>query len=65
MSDSILQSVANDLGATNEQIEQAEELISVMKEAGEPVGELEAELINLKRRKEKWQQVLEQRGYSG
>jgi hypothetical protein len=60
----VLKSVAADIANINKSIAQAEELISALREAGEPVSEQESALRTLRIRKEKWERMLQARGYS-
>ena len=62
MSNEILQGAAQDLLEADSSIANAEELISAMKEAGEDVSELEANLRSVKMRKTKWERMLKARG---
>ncbi len=64
MANPVLESVAEDLKTITANLEQAEDLVSVMKEAGEPTQKLEQDIRQLKIRKEKWERVLNSRGIS-
>ena len=60
----VLKSVAADIATINTAIRNAEELIAALREAGESVTDQEASLRTLKIRKEKWERMLQARGYS-
>jgi len=60
----VLESVAEDLKVITEQIEKAKSMAGVAKEAGEDVSKLMRDIGTLEVRKNKWQRVLESRGYS-
>ena len=62
MASEVLKGVADDILAINNQISEAEELISAMKEAGEDTAALEADLNTLRIRKNKWERMLRNRG---
>lgn len=62
MANPILESISKDIQEVEAIIEQAEELISAAKEAGEDTKEMEAEMMLLKIRKTKWQRMLSARG---
>lgn len=62
MDNEILQNIAEDIKGVNDKIEEARDLISAMKEAGEETGELETELRKLVIRKTKWENMLHARG---
>ena len=59
----VLKSVAADIANINIMIRNAEELIAALREAGETVTDQEAALRTLKIRKEKWERMLQARGY--
>lgn len=65
MANEVLKGIAQDIKAVDVAIEEAEDLISAMKEAGEPIAELEMKLREGKIRKVKWLRMLENRGISG
>jgi len=58
----ILKTIASDIKDIDGIIEEAEELISAMKEAGEETHDQVASLQLLKVRKAKWQRMLQARG---
>lgn len=60
----VLASIAKDIGTINKAIADAQELISAMKDAGEPTATQESDLRALMIRKDKWQRMLESRGYT-
>ncbi len=62
MPNPILESIAQDIQKVNELIEQANELISAARDAGEDVHEMEAEMRVLELRKLKWERMLSTRG---
>ena len=62
MADEILKGIAADIKDVDIAIEEADNLLAAMKEAGETVTELETDLRDLKIRKVKWQKMLEARG---
>jgi hypothetical protein len=63
MASEVLESIAKDVATINVRIKEAQELIGAMQEAGEPTATLEADLRSLVIRKDKWQKMLEARGY--
>ena len=63
MASEILRGIAADIKDVQVAIDEAEDLIAAMKEAGETVTEMEAELRDLKIRKTKWERMLTARGY--
>lgn len=62
MANEVLKSIADDIRNINQSIQEAEELLSAMKEAGEDTSELQADLNNAKMRKERWERMLKARG---
>jgi len=62
MANEILETISKDIHEIDAIIVEAKELISAMKEAGEDVHELEAELRLLEVRKTKWERMLSARG---
>jgi len=62
MADPILESIAKDITEINQKIAQAKNLISAMKEAGEDVHEMVADIQTLEVRKVKWERMLHARG---
>jgi len=62
MASEILKTIASDIHDIDGIIEEAEELISAMKEAGEETHDQVASLQLLKVRKAKWQRMLQARG---
>jgi len=62
MADEALLQVRENLDRANEQIARAEYLISAMSEAGEDVTKLRQDLTSLKFRKNKWENMLKNRG---
>ncbi len=63
MSDVMFQRIAKDLGSIRAKFNEASDLINAMREAGEPTAELEGELRKLEVRKDKWERMLEARGF--
>ena len=63
MPNEILKGIAADIKDVQVAIDEAEDLIAAMKEAGESVTELESDLRDLKIRKVKWEKMLAARGY--
>jgi len=59
----ILKGIAADIKDVQVAIDEASDLISAMKEAGETVTEMETDLRDLKIRKIKWEKMLAARGY--
>ncbi len=62
MASEILQGIAGDIKDVQVAIDEADDLVSAMKEAGETVTELEATIRTLKTRKVKWENMLKSRG---
>lgn len=62
MPSEVLKTIAGDFKKVDPAIEEAEELIAAMKEAGEDVVSMESELRLLKIRKTKWTRMLKARG---
>jgi len=62
MADEILESIAKDVTEINQTITRVKGLISAMKEAGEDVHEVEADIRTLEVRKVKWERMLHARG---
>lgn len=62
MPNQILETIAKDIHEVDSIVEEAEELISAAKEAGEDTKEQEAAMMLLKVRKMKWQRMLQNRG---
>jgi len=62
MASEILQSIGSDIKEVNNKVEEARELISAMKEAGEETAQMETELRALIVRKTKWENMLHSRG---
>jgi len=62
MPSEVLKNVAQDFKRVQPAIEEAEELIKAMKEAGEDTAVMEAELRKLTIRKTKWERMLKARG---
>lgn len=65
MASQVLKDIASDFARVNPAIEEAEELIAAMREAGEDTATMEADLRGLKLRKTKWERMLKSRGLSG
>lgn len=63
MADDTLQIVRQNVDQVNESIKRAELLISVMREAGEDTTKLNQDLQSLKLRRDKWENMLKNRGY--
>lgn len=64
MSNEILSGIAVDIEKINENIIEARVLISAMKEAGEETAKLEGDLRTLEIRKQRWERMLENRGFA-
>jgi len=64
LANDILSSIAADIARITQQITQAKDLISAMREAGEPTSDMETQLFQLEVRKTKWENMLRARGYS-
>lgn len=62
MPSEVLKNIAKDFHQVQPAIDEAQELITAMKEAGEPTGDMEAELRALKIRQTKWSTMLKARG---
>jgi len=62
MASEILESIADDIKTVNNKIEEAQELISALKQAGEDTQQLETDLRLLIVRKTKWENMLRSRG---
>lgn len=62
MPSEILQNIAKDIQEVDSIIEEAKELISAAKEAGEDTHVMEADMRLLEIRKMKWQRMLSARG---
>lgn len=58
----MLENIAVTIGRVNKDIKQAQEAISIAREAGEDVSPLELSLRELIQKKDRWQKVLENRG---
>jgi hypothetical protein len=65
MPSQVLIDIASDFKRVEPAIEEAEELIKAMREAGEDTTTMEAELRTLKIRKGKWERMLKARGLTG
>lgn len=63
MSDQILGQIASDLKTVSSEIEKANSLISVMKDAGEDTAKVESDLRQLIIKRDKWARTLKDRGY--
>ena len=63
MGNEILKGIAADIKDVQIAIDEASDLISAMKEAGETVTDLETQIRDLKIRKIKWEKMLASRGY--
>ena len=64
MPNEILEGIAVDLKNVQGAIDEAEDLVSALKEAGEDVSEWETQIRSLKIRREKWRKMLDSRGVS-
>ena len=62
--DPVLQSVAEDIKNISRELGRAKTLVQVLKDAGEDVAKMEADIRNLEIRKKKWERVLSARGIS-
>ncbi len=60
----VLEGVAEDIKTISKELDRAKSLTTVLKEAGEDVSKVEADIRNLEIRKKKWERVLNARGYS-
>lgn len=60
----ILQGTADDLKEIQERIKDAEELIKVLREAGQDTIKVESDLKQAKIQYERWRKTLENRGYT-
>lgn len=58
----VLRGVAEDLKEIEPKIEAARDLVNAMREAGEDVTELQADIRDLEIRKRKWERMLSARG---
>ncbi len=63
MADDTLTIVRQNVDQVNESIKRAELLINVMREAGEDTTKLSQDLASLKIRRDKWENMLKNRGY--
>lgn len=63
MADDTLKIVRENVDQVNASITRAETLISVMREAGEDTTKLNQDLQSLKIRRDKWENMLKNRGY--
>ena len=63
MANEILEQLAKDIPKIDEQIKQAEEVISAMQEVGTSVVEQRSTLNKLKQDREKYYKMLQKRGY--
>lgn len=62
MANPILDTVARNINEITQKIEDAQELLNAMKEAGEEVFEYEQQLQQLRIKREKWSNMLKARG---
>ena len=62
MANEILKNIAGDILEVNTKIEEAQDLIGAMKEAGEDVSVMEVDLRKLIIRKNRWETMLRARG---
>ena len=62
MPSEVLKNIAEDFKRVDPAIQEAEELILAMREAGEDTVKMEAEIRTLKTRKTKWERMLKTRG---
>lgn len=62
MANQVLEGIAQDLPKIDAAIEEAEDLIAAMKEAGEDTSGMDAKLRDAKTRRTKWARMLEGRG---
>jgi len=62
MPSEVLKNIAEDFKKIDPAVNEAQELIDAMREAGEETAEMEAELRTLKTRKVKWERMLKARG---
>lgn len=65
MPSQVLKDIAEDFAKVEPAIEEAQELIDALREAGEDTTKMEAELRSLKTRKTKWERMLKNRGLTG
>ncbi len=62
MPSEVLKNIAKDFPQVQPAVDEARELITALKEAGEPTTDLETELRALIIRKKKWETMLKARG---
>lgn len=62
MPSQVLKDIASDFARVEPAIQEADELIKAMREAGEDTTQMEADLRSLKLRKGKWERMLKARG---
>lgn len=63
MAEDTLKIVRENINQVNSSITRAETLISVMREAGEDTTKLNQDLQSLKIRRDKWENMLKNRGF--
>lgn len=63
MDQEIIKGLVRDLAEVESKVTEAQEVINILKEAGEQTADLEAQLRGLVTRRNKWQRVLKARGY--
>jgi flagellar biosynthesis chaperone FliJ len=63
MADETLQQIRSSIDQLNTTIDRAKTLISALSEAGEDVTKLRQDLSSLEIRKNKWENMLKNRGY--
>lgn len=63
MAEDTLKVVRENINQVNSSITRAETLISVMREAGEDTTKLNQDLQSLKIRRDKWENMLKNRGF--
>jgi DNA-binding ferritin-like protein len=64
MAHPVAEQVARDMNAAQNRINEARELLSLAKEAGEDVTDMEARIRELELRKNRWERALQNRGIS-
>lgn len=63
MDQEIIRGLVKDLEDVESKVIEAQEVINILKEAGEKTADLEGQLRGLITRRNKWQRVLKARGY--
>lgn len=63
MPNQVLEEIAGTIKDLDKQIDEAQELLNALSEAGEDVTLIKADLSKLRVRKNKWERMLKARGY--